>query len=431
MEQLPMMFTPEDAMPDSDPTRTPAHPPSGAQSSAGTFDIAICGAGPVGLALAGLLVGRGIAPQRIALLDAKPLDKACADPRSIALSYGSSQMLQDLGAWPLAASTIREIHVSRRGYFGRTLIDAAEYDLPALGYVTRYGALVEALSTALEHKGIRAMRPATVTAIDETEAQVELHLADGTSITAGLVVQAEGGVFGDQADKVRSHDYQQTAIVGQVAVSAPLPQRAFERFTDEGPLALLPQTGPAAQITSSATAGTTVPTTHYALVWCMRPENAQRLMAIDDAAFLAALQTAFGDRVGRFQHIAARNAYPLGLNADPAATARTVAIGNAAQTLHPVAGQGLNLGLRDASVLARLLANEQSPATLQAFLRERRIDRGATIRLTDTMARVFAGATAGMTGVLTQSLMGVSLGAIDAIAPARRVLAEQMMYGRR
>jgi 2-octaprenyl-6-methoxyphenol hydroxylase len=216
-----------------------------------------------------------------------------------------------------------------------------------------------------------------------------------------------------------------------VAVSAPLPQRAFERFTDEGPLALLPQTGPAAQITSSATAGTTVPTTHYALVWCMRPENAQRLMAIDDAAFLAALQTAFGDRVGRFQHIAARNAYPLGLNADPAATARTVAIGNAAQTLHPVAGQGLNLGLRDASVLARLLANEQSPATLQAFLRERRIDRGATIRLTDTMARVFAGATAGMTGVLTQSLMGVSLGAIDAIAPARRVLAEQMMYGRR
>ena len=395
------------------------------------YDIAICGAGPVGLALAGMLVRHGIAPDRIALLDAKPLDKACADPRSLALSYGSSQMLQDLGAWPLAASTIREIHVSRRGYFGRTLIDAAEYDLPALGYVTRYGGLVEALSISLQRIGIGAMRPVTVTAISETETQVELRLADGMPITAGLVVQAEGGVFGDQADKIRSRDYRQTAIVGQVAVSAPLPQRAFERFTDEGPLALLPQVGPATAGATARTAATPSPATHYALVWCMRPENAQRLMSTGDAAFLAALQTAFGDRVGRFQHIAARNAYPLGLNADPAATARTVAIGNAAQTLHPVAGQGLNLGLRDAAVLARLLADERSPATLQAFLRARRADRGVTIRLTDTMARAFAGATAGLTGALTQSLMGASLGAIDAIAPARRMLAKQMMYGQR
>ncbi len=386
------------------------------------YDIAICGAGPVGLAFAGLLVHRGLAPGRIALLDAKPLEKACADPRSIALSHGSSQVLQEIGAWPLAASAIREIHVSRRGYFGRTLIDASEYGLPALGYVTRYGALVETLSNALNRRGMQAMRPATVTAMNETEAHVELRLAEGESITAELVVQAEGGLFSSQAAKVRSHDYLQTAIVGQVAVSAPLPQRAFERFTDEGPLALLPQA-----VLASAEA----PATHYALVWCMRPEHAQRLMALGDVAFLAALQAAFGERVGRFQHVAARSAYPLGLNADPAATARTVAIGNAAQTLHPVAGQGLNLGLRDAAVLARLLTQVRSPATLQAFLRERHADRGATIRLTDVMARVFAGTTAGMAGTLTQSMMGVSLAAIDAVVPARRLLAEQMIYGRR
>ncbi len=214
---------------------------------------------------------------------------------------------------------------------------------------------------------------------------------------------------------MQSRDYRQTAIVAQVAVSAALPQRAFERFTEEGPLALLPQN-------ESAGTGS------YALVWCMRPETAARLMALPDAAFLAALQEAFGARVGRFLQVSPRGAYALGLNADPVATTRTVAIGNAAQTLHPVAGQGLNLGLRDATVLARLLAQDRSPAGLQDFIAHRSADRRATIGLTDIMARIFASAP---DGAVSQSLLGASLGLIDAFAPAKRLLADQMMFGRR
>ena len=383
-----------------------------------TVDIAICGAGPVGLALAGLLVQRGMAPERIALIDARPLELARADPRSIALSYGTSQILQKVNAWPIAASAIAQIHVSRRGHFGRTLIDCHDYDLPALGYVTRYGVLVDALSATTDAAGVTALRPATLTGQNETDEDVELHLATGQSIRAGIVVQAEGGLFGQQPAKPQSRDYQQTAIVAQVSVSAPLPHRAFERFTSEGPLALLPQAG-------HATSGAA---THYAMVWCMRPDTAHRLMQLSEANFLKALHDAFGGRVGHFVDISARSTYPLGLNADPAATRRTVAIGNAAQTLHPVAGQGLNLGMRDAAVLARLLAREASPAMLQRFLQERRSDRGMTIRLTDVMARIFASAP---DGARSQSLLGLSLGLVDALPPARRVLAEQMMFGRR
>ena len=383
-----------------------------------TVDIAICGAGPVGLALAGLLVKRGMAPDRIALIDARPLELARTDPRSIALSYGTSQIMQGIGAWPIAASSISQIHVSRRGHFGRTLIDAVDYDLPALGYVTRYGVLIDALAAAADAAGIQSLRPVTVGALNETDDHVELLLAAGKSITAKIMVQAEGGLFGQQPAKPQSRDYRQTAIVAQVGVSAPLSHRAFERFTSEGPLALLPQTG-------HATSGAA---THYALVWCMRPDTADRLMGLPDADFLAALENAFGTRVGSFLHLSQRSTYPLGLNADPAATRRTVAIGNAAQTLHPVAGQGLNLGMRDAAVLARLLAREPAPATLQRFLKERQNDRSMTIRLTDVMARIFASAP---DGALSQTLLGLSLGLVDALPPARRILAEQMMFGRR
>ena len=383
-----------------------------------TVDIAICGAGPVGLALASLLVKRGTAPERIALIDARPLELARTDPRSIALSYGTAQIMQGIGAWPISASAISQIHVSRRAHFGRTLIDCNDYDLPALGYVTRYGVLVDTLSAAAEAAGIQSLRPVTVGALNETDNQVELLLAAGKSITASIVVQAEGGVFSQQPAKSQSRDYRQTAIVAQVGVGAPLPHRAFERFTSEGPLALLPQTG-------LATSGEA---TQYALVWCMRADTAHRLMGLSDSDFLVALEEAFGARVGRFLRVSQRSTYPLGLNADAAATNRTVAIGNAAQTLHPVAGQGLNLGMRDAAVLARLLARDPAPAMLQRFLQERRSDRSVTIRLTDTMARIFASAP---DGAVSQSLLGLSLGLVDTIAPARRLLAEQMMFGQR
>jgi len=377
------------------------------------FDIAICGGGPVGLALAALLASRNapdLPPQRIALIDARTVDQAKNDPRSIALSYGSRQILEQVHAWPSAAAPIRQIHVSRRRHFGRTLIDCEEYSLPALGYVTRYGTLVASLAAATERLGIAVLRPTHLRSAIEHADHVELQFADDEKRTALVMVQAEGGVFSEQANKALSRSYGQTAVVAHVTASSPLPQRAFERFTDEGPLALLPQDD------------------GYALVWCASPSSAERLSALDDAAFLAELQQAFGERLGRFVRATSRATYPLGLNAHPAQTARSVAIGNAAQTLHPVAGQGLNLGLRDAAVLARLLMQERTPAMLTRFAAERKTDRGLTIRLTDTMARIFASSP---DGAWAQSMLGLSLGLIDAFAPAKRLLAEQMMFGQR
>jgi 2-octaprenyl-6-methoxyphenol hydroxylase len=374
------------------------------------FDIAICGAGPVGLALALLLVKRGAQASRIAVIDAKALDQVSADPRSIALSYGSRQILEDAGNWPIAADPIHQIHVSRRGHFGRTLIDRDEYGLPALGYVARYGILVTALAAAAKQADIVMLRPAHVSSSTERTEAVELHFSDGKAITAHIMVQAEGGVFSEQKEKSTRRNYEQTAIIAQVTTSAPIAHRAFERFTEEGPLALLPQDD------------------GYAMVWCARPATAARLSALPDAAFLAELGHAFGSRLGRFTGITPRAAYPLGLNAHAATSARTVAIGNAAQTLHPVAGQGLNLGLRDAAVLARLLACEATPEMLLRFAQARQSDRNLTIGLTDAMARVFASAP---DGALSQTALGFSLAFIDMLQPARRMLAEHMLFGQR
>jgi len=158
----------------------------------------------------------------------------------------------------------------------------------------------------------------------------------------------------------------------------------------------------------------------------VRPARAAHLRALSDTAFLAELTQAFGTRLGRFERITARAAFPLGLNAHPASSARTVAIGNASQTLHPVAGQGLNLGLRDAVVLAATLAQESTPAALQRYASNRRADRNLTIRLTDTMARAFASAP---DGTWSQTLLGASLGIVDALNPAKRALAEHLMFG--
>ncbi|MCE3607184.1 FAD-dependent monooxygenase [Massilia sp. P8910] len=376
-----------------------------------TFDVAICGAGPVGMALAALLARRGMDDKRIGLIDARALGAALSDPRSIALSYGSRLLLEEIGAWPLPATAIHQVHVSRRGHFGRSLIDRGEHGVEALGYVARYGDLVSALSAACERAGVVAIRPARVSAHTERADGVGLTLDDGRALDAAVVVQAEGGVFGEQDARSRTHDYRQTAVIARISASAPLAHRAYERFTGDGPLALLPQDGADGH--------------QYALVWCVRPERAQALLALDDPAFLAQLGEAFGQRLGRFTATGARSAYRLGLNAEPAATKRTVAIGNAAQTLHPVAGQGLNLGLRDAAVLARLLAREAGPAALSAFAGERQTDRKLVVELTDTMARAFAHEGPG------QALLGLSLGLLDAFNPAKNLLGEWMMFGRR
>ncbi|MFC5551393.1 UbiH/UbiF/VisC/COQ6 family ubiquinone biosynthesis hydroxylase [Massilia aerilata] len=374
-------------------------------------DVAICGAGPVGMALAALLARRGVAGKRIVLIDGKSLGQAISDPRSIALAWGSRLLLEEVKAWPLPATAIHQIHVSRRGHLGRSMMDRAEHGLEALGHVARYGDVVDALARACERAGVQVLRPLRVTDMIERADGVQLQLDDGRSVHAQVAVQAEGGVFGEQADKTTTRDYGQTAVIARVSASSPLAHRAFERFTDEGPLALLPQDGADGH--------------QYALVWCVQPERAQHLLELGEDAFLHELGEAFGERLGRFTKVSPRLAFPLGLNADPRASSRTVAIGNAAQTLHPVAGQGLNLGLRDAAVLARLLAREMTPAAIDRFASEREGDRGMVIRATDTMARVFADK-----GPL-QPLFGLALAALDTVKPARMLLAELMMFGRR
>ncbi|WP_028102678.1 UbiH/UbiF/VisC/COQ6 family ubiquinone biosynthesis hydroxylase [Pseudoduganella violaceinigra] len=375
------------------------------------YDIAICGAGPAGMALAALLVRRGADPARLALVDAKPLAQAMQDPRTLALSYGSRQILEQVGAWPIHATAIHEIHVSRRGHFGRSMITRDEHQLPALGYVTRYGAIAEALGNVCARLGVAALRPVRVSGSAEAADAVTLHLAcegEGPrALRAAVLVQAEGGLFGEQQAKEEQRDYRQSAIIAQVNTSAPVAHRAYERFTGEGPLALLPQDD------------------GYALVWCVRPDSAQALLALDEASFLARLGETFGDRLGTFTHATRRLAFPLGLNAGATGSARSVAIGNAAQTLHPVAGQGLNLGLRDAAELARCLARGATPAALAQYAALRRQDRKLAVRLTDTMARIFANDSS------LQPLLGLGLAALDVAAPARAVLAELMMYGRR
>ncbi|WP_036170605.1 FAD-dependent monooxygenase [Massilia sp. 9096] len=386
-------------------------------------DVAICGAGPVGMALAALLARRGVPGERIALIDARSLGQAISDPRSIALSWGSRTLLEDVGAWGAiqgAATAIHQIHVSRRGHLGRSLMEREEHGLEALGYVARYGDVVDALARACEREGVRVLRPARAASLDEHRTQLTLHLDDGRSVLARAAVQAEGGVFGEQLEKAQRRDYDQTAVIARVTASQPAPHRAFERFTDEGPLALLPQDGPDRH--------------QYALVWCVRPERAQQLLTLGEAEFLRQLGDAFGERLGEFTRVSERAAFPLGLNVEPRTTTRTVAIGNAAQTLHPVAGQGLNLGLRDAAVLARLLARGLDPdaeghdgvaQAIERFGIDRARDRGAIIRVTDAMARVFAN-----TGPL-QPLFGLGLAALDTVKPARTMLAELMMFGRR
>lgn len=379
------------------------------------FDIAIVGAGPVGLALAGWLARRSATSRfSVALIDARTPEAASADPRSLALSHGSRVMLEALG-FPADATPIRRIHVSQRGHFGRTLIEHDEHELPALGYVARYGSLVGALA--------KAVRESSVHWLTETHALPPMQDHDGVTlpvqsasgertIRARVLVNAEGGLYEDSREHAR--DYGQTAIVGTVSVAAPQPNVAWERFTREGPIALLPCGG--------------ARHADYSLVWCCTPDEAARRAQLPDDAFLAELGAAFGERMGRFTQIKGRATFPLGLNALHALVdRRTVAIGNAAQTLHPVAGQGLNLGLRDAHALCDALSIDgATPLALAHFAQRRALDRRLTIGATDTLARVFT-----VDFPPLAALRGLALTALEFLPPVKTALARQMMFGQR
>lgn len=395
--------------------------PTGATEAPFDYDVTIVGAGPVGLALAGWLARRsGTQSLSIALIDAREPGHALGDPRAIAVSQGSRMILEPL-RWPADATAIHRIHVSQRGHFGRTLIDRTEHDLPGLGYVLRYGSIVGALADAV--------RPTAVHWLTSTSALAPVQENDGVTLpveTSGAVrtlrtrvlVNAEGGLFQDQVrrsdDNGSSRDYGQTALVGTVTVSAPQPHVAWERFTSQGPIALLPVGG--------------ARDADFALVWCCSPEEAARRAQLPDEALLHELGVAFGDRMGRFTRIVGRASFPLGLNAaDTLVNGRIAAIGNAAQTLHPVAGQGLNLGLRDAHALADALSQHgATPLALAGFAQRRALDRRMTIRATDTLARLFTVDFPPL-GVLR----GLALAALEFAPPVKTALARQMMFGQR
>ncbi|VWD31303.1 ubiquinone biosynthesis hydroxylase UbiH [Burkholderia lata] len=383
------------------------------------YDLAIVGAGPVGLALAGWLARRSATQHAsIALIDAREPAASANDPRAIAVSHGSRVLLDTL-AWPADATPIEHIHVSQRGHFGRTLIDRDEHDLAALGYVVRYGSLVQALAGAVRGTRVDWLTSTTARAPQQDADGVTLTL-DGPqgerTLRARIVINAEGGLFHEQqADTAKlRRDYGQTALVGTVTVSAPRPNVAWERFTHEGPLALLPLGGPRQA--------------EYALVWCCTPDAAARRAALPDDAFLRELGGAFGERMGEFVAIAGRASFPLGLNAAQTLVSGRVAIvGNAAQTLHPVAGQGLNLGLRDGHTLVDTLSAQGFEATaLATFNARRALDRRFTIGATDTLARLFT-----IDSGPLPLLRGAALTALEFVPPLKKLIARQMMFGQR
>lgn len=376
-------------------------------------DVLIVGAGPVGLALALALQDSGL---NILVADARAEEAAANDPRTLALSHGTRISLEQLGVWSNLPSTpITTIHVSQQGGFGRTLIRAEEEGVPALGHVVTAGALARALRARIDSPTV-SFAYCTEVATHNCDPQaitLSLTPADASpqSCTVRLLACAEGGLAGSAGDVVE-RDYAQTALIGFVKAAGGHRNTAFERFTPEGPLALLPCDD------------------GYALVHVVSSARAEHLRNLADSAYLGEIQRHLGGRV-RLTEVGSRLAYPLMLRYRKATTAaRTVWLGNAAQTLHPVAGQGFNLALRDVLALSQRLLRHSGdpgdPALLADHQHQRRLDRSGTIGFTDTLVRLFSSDLAPL-----RHLRGVGLFALDTVPPLRSFVARRMMFGAR
>jgi 2-octaprenyl-6-methoxyphenol hydroxylase len=379
-----------------------------------TFDVVIAGGGPVGAAFALASRGSGL---NVALVEPQPLDTSDSDARSLALSRGSRLILERLGIWPAiagAATAINDIHVSQQGAFGRAHLSAAEQRLPALGYVVSYNALARALRAALNADAAELITGSKVVAVTDDHQEATLTLQGGDSreqLKARLAVIADGGVETDGRD-FKHRDYGQCALVFEIVSERPHLNRAFERFTAQGPLALLPTAR------------------GWSVVWTLSTERAHDLAALDDAAFCRQLERTFGHALGRYSGPTPRALFPLKLKyATQPAVGRTVVIGNAAQTLHPVAGQGFNLGLRDAWELACALCECNTPDVgdvLKAYVLRRRRDRFTTILFTDTLIRLFC-----KDNPIAAGARSIGLAAFGAIPFAKSFLSRRMMFGAR
>jgi 2-octaprenyl-6-methoxyphenol hydroxylase len=377
-------------------------------------DLLIAGGGPVGAAAALAVRDCGLA---VALARPPSPAAAPADPRPIALSHGSRILLERLGVWDdLPAPTpIERIHVSQRGGFGRAMLDAAESGLPALGYVTDYTRLAAALARAVERAGAGQVLSGAVTAVSHGPERVVAHIDSGegaTEVSARLLAVADG--VGLAGGRVRTKDYGQTVVTARVECEIPHRNIAYERFTAEGPLALLPMGE------------------GLALIWTTRPERALELCTVPTPRFLDQLQDAFGRRLGAFVRAGARSGFPLSLRVmDRIADRRVAVLGNAAQTLHPVAGQGLNLGLRDAWEFAETLRGRALDSIggadhLASYRGRRRLDRRGGIGFTDALVRVFSNDLA-----LVKLARGAGLAALGALPPVRDFVVRRMTFGTR
>lgn len=374
-------------------------------------DIVIVGGGPVGSALALSLRDSGL---RIVLLEARTVGGG--DARPLALSYGSRLILERLGVWPALAATatpIRHIHVSQRGGFGRVGLSAAEAGLPELGYVVDYGRVAQALARSSAETSVQCLMGARVTATHgDDPARVEYEYGgEQHELKAALLALADGGAAGESA--AEAIDYQQCAVTARVVSEHPHNNMAYERFTAQGPLALLPDGE------------------GWALVWTTVPENARELCAMAPEIFLKELRVAFGGRTGDFLTVSGRVAHPLQRRRAQAAADHIVLIGNAAQTLHPVAGQGFNLGLRDAwelgeHILAGTADAPGSRAWLDAYQKHRRVDRSAGLGFTHALVELFSN------DLLPLRLArGTGLALLGCMPPLKNFLIRRMTFGAR
>lgn len=390
------------------------------------YDIIIAGGGMVGASLALALSPLGL---RVAVVEAVARGETrqpSFDDRSTALSRSTQRMFEAMGLWDdviPAATPIRRIHVSDRGRFGFSHIDAAQQGVDALGYVVINRVLGDVLQSALaKAETVDVFCPARVVDIDTGGAaasvSVETGGGDGQELECRLLVAADGAnstvrpMLGICATKT---DYGQHAIIGNLLPEKPLDNCAYERFTDDGPLALLP-----------------VADDRAGFVWTVSSDNADRVLALDDDTFLGELQAAFGYRLGRLSRVGKRAAYPLSLSKAVRLTSeRAVLVGNAAHGLHPVAAQGFNLGMRDVAALCDCIADARSadpaadlgdPDLLARYAQWRRSDQGKLVRLTDGIVRLFGSSSPPLKAARNIGMLG-----FDLVPGVRSVFAKHMM----
>ena len=401
--------------------------------SVATFDAAIVGGGIVGAAQALLLARKGWSVLLIEVAEVSPATEPLQQ-RSVALSHRSVELLEAEGLWVgEAGCSIREIHVSDRGHFGSARLTARDLNADALGYVVANHTLEQHLrSKVLAEPNIEFLQPATATLIQNSDNGVELQVATEIagelpvrSVRCTVLIAADGthsGIRQSLGVQLKQHHYEQVALVANVACQFDHQHIAYERFTDSGPLALLP-----------------LAPRCMAMVFTARDSEEAELRDMPDAEFLQLLQRRFGGKLGRFSALGARAVFPLSLSESELQTVGScVLIGNSARTLHPVAGQGLNLALRDVFALTRALggaaarsgdeANQPSMAAVLAdFQQSRRPDQRSTVRRTDLLARVFSDGGVPLSGLLPAPLRGSLRGAglllLDGLAPLRKRFA--------